>query len=265
MTIDMAAIKRHHLDLRRKAREALEAERGTTVLTLIHRPEPWSEYAGEISFADGERILKRIRAAPDGRPIDIVLHTEGGMVNAAEQIAMALRAHPAKVTAIIPFYAMSGGTLIALAADEILMEPASVLGPVDPQIEGNPSRSLIELLKRKDINSIRDEIIINADIAQMASTNARRFLGFLLRDRLSVEAAATVTEFLSGGYMAHETPVFLAEVRKLGLPVSQGVPQAVYGMFHDCDEEDCFVKTPAEEDLAESAPDGPASPDVDQG
>jgi len=47
-------------------------------------------------------------------PIDLILHTPGGLVLAAEQIAHALKRHPGKVSVIVPHYAMSGGTLIVL-------------------------------------------------------------------------------------------------------------------------------------------------------
>jgi ClpP class serine protease len=73
-----------------------------------------------------------------------VLHTPGGLVLAALQIAKAIREHKAKVTAFVPHYAMSGGTLIALAADEIVMCKHSVLGPIDPQLGQSPAVSLID-------------------------------------------------------------------------------------------------------------------------
>jgi ClpP class serine protease len=63
-------------------------------------------------------VLGAIRTTRSGTPIDIILHTPGGLVLAASQIASALAEHDGTVRAIIPHYAMSGGTLIALAADE---------------------------------------------------------------------------------------------------------------------------------------------------
>ena len=59
------------------------------------------------------------------------------------QIARAVEAHPAKVTVYVPVYAMSGGTLIALAANEIVLGEFSVLGPIDPQIAGLPAASIV--------------------------------------------------------------------------------------------------------------------------
>ena len=113
-------------------------ERKSQVITLIHRQEtiaflgiPLSRY---IDIDDSEEVLRAIRTTPSNVPIDLIVHTPGGIALAATQIAMALKAHPAKKTVIVPHYAMSGGTMIALAADEILMDPHAVIGPVDPQL-----------------------------------------------------------------------------------------------------------------------------------
>ena len=82
-----------------------------------------------IDLEDAQTIIAAIKETPPDVPIDLVLHTPGGLVLAAMQIARAVEAHPAKVTVYVPVYAMSGGTLIALAADEIVLGEFSVLGP----------------------------------------------------------------------------------------------------------------------------------------
>ena len=150
--------------------------RRSNVITLIHRQEtisflsiPISRY---IDIEDSEEVLRAIRLTPPNIPIDIILHTPGGIVLAAAQIALALRSHPAKKTVIVPHYAMSGGTLISLAADEIVMDPHAVLGPVDPQLmEGNtsyPAVSLLRVLEKKKIDEIDDRTIVLADEARKA-------------------------------------------------------------------------------------------------
>ncbi|WAH44458.1 ATP-dependent Clp protease proteolytic subunit [Alicyclobacillus fastidiosus] len=67
-------------------------------------------------------MVRAIRMTPDFMPIDLILHTPGGIVLASEQIAHALSHHPSKVTVFVPHYAMSGGTMIALSADEIVVD-----------------------------------------------------------------------------------------------------------------------------------------------
>src|SRR5439155_9771144 len=60
-----------------------------------------------------------------------------------------------KVTVFVPHYAMSGGTLIALAADEVVMSPHAVLGPVDPQRGQYPAASLLRVVARKPVVEVR--------------------------------------------------------------------------------------------------------------
>ena len=79
---------------------------------------------------DSEEVLRAIHLTDPAVPIDIVLHTPGGLVLASLQIARAIHKHQGQVTAFVPHYAMSGGTLIALAADEIVMSEYAVIVPL---------------------------------------------------------------------------------------------------------------------------------------
>lgn len=168
-------------------------------------------------------------------PIDLIMHTPGGLALAAEMIAMALKDHPAKVTAIVPFYAMSGGTLITLAADEILMERFTTLGPVDPQIMGYPAAALLRVLTQKPITAVSDEMIVKAEVARLALQTTQRFVLWLLESRMPAEQAANLADFLTGGYLAHDTPITLEAVAGLGLHVKEGVPALVYDLFSTCE------------------------------
>ncbi len=225
----------------------LEAKRGSRVLTLVHRREPWSDDPGGfITIEDSEALVAQIRRTPQDRPIDLIIHTPGGIALAAEMIAMAIRRRVAKVTAIVPFYAMSGGSLIALAADEILMEQESVLGPVDPQIQGFPARSLITLPARKPIETISDQMVVLSEIAQRAVDQTREFVKWLLEDKLPKKDREAVAIFLTGGYISHDTPIVLDVVREYGLPAKEGVPEEVYELFRTfefgaCNRPQCAV------------------------
>ena len=129
---------------------------------------------------------------------------------------------------------MSGGTLIALAADEIRMEPYSVLGPVDPQIGGWPAGALIHLVQKKPVEMVSDQMWILAEVARLTLASVQRFILWLLADKLPQQAAAQTAEFLTGGYLAHDTPIMLDAAHNLGLPVSADVPRQVYELFETC-------------------------------
>src|SRR3979411_289682 len=156
----------------------LERERDSRVILLVHRQEtmrflgfPVVRY---IDVNDSEDVLRAIQMTGTDVPLDIVLHKPGGLVLAALQIARAIRDHKAKVTVFVPHYAMSGGTLIALAADEIVMCPHSVLGPIDPQLGQSPAASLIKVVEQKPIERIDDQTLVSADVGRKAIAQLKR-------------------------------------------------------------------------------------------
>jgi ClpP class serine protease len=214
---------------------ALQRQRGTQVITMIHRQEqigllgvPLVRF---IDIDDSEQVLRAIRLTPDDTPIDLVLHTPGGLVLAAEQIAHAVRAHPAKVTVLVPHYAMSGGTLIALAADEIVMDPNAVLGPVDPQLGDMPAASILKVVESKEVDRIDDRFLVLADIAAKARRQVMSLVTDLLDDRMEPEPAQRLADLLAGGYFTHDFPITVERAHELGLPVSTELPELVYELM----------------------------------
>jgi len=222
-------------EMRLRVMQRLERKRKSRVIALIHRQETMSFLGFPImrfiNIDDSEEVLRAIRMTPPDMPIDFIVHTPGGLVLAAEQIARALNKHPAKVTVFIPHYAMSGGTLIALAADEIVMDENAVLGPLDPQIGNCPAVSLLKLLERKDINHIDDQTLIMADIAEKAINQVRRTIIDLLKDNMPLEKAESIAVALTEGRWTHDYPITVEEARALGLPVSTDMPEEVYELM----------------------------------
>jgi ClpP class serine protease len=211
---------------RRRALALISRERQATVITLIHRQEslqllgfPVVRY---IDIDDAEGILRAIRETPKERAIEIILHTPGGMVLAAQQIAAALADHQGKVTAVVPHYAMSGGTLIALAADEVMVDDHAALGPVDPQLGQYPAASLIEVAKRPGDHD--DQTLIMADVGAKAIVQVEGFVRRLLVRRMPQDRAREAARLLSTGVWTHDHPLLVAELAALGLPVKVGVP-----------------------------------------
>ncbi len=211
----------------------LEQERGSRVLQLIHRKEPWSasDEDPEIVLEDSEVILQQVRETPRDKPIDFIIHTEGGLAFAADLIAMALKYHPAKVTVMVPFYAMSDGTYIVLAADEIMMQKCSILAPCEPIVDDMQANLIMGILKRKPVETISDGTILLAEAARMETDNAREFVKWLLSDKMNEDQSAQVANFLTGGFMASSTPITLDVARAIGLNVVEGVPEKVMQLF----------------------------------
>jgi ClpP class serine protease len=231
----LPVLSRRALQARRsRALSALERVRGARVIAMIHRQETVGVLGVPIfrfiDIDDSEAVLRAIRQTPPESPIDLLLHTPGGLVLASEQIARALRAHPGKVTVLVPHYAMSGGTLLALAADEIVMDEAAVLGPVDPQLGDMPAASLVRVTAKKPVERLDDRTLVLADVAEKALRHMKEVVRDLVAERLGQEADA-VAEELAGGHYTHDDPITVAEARRLGLPVTTGLPAEAYALM----------------------------------
>ncbi|MBD2204263.1 hypothetical protein H6G33_26550 [Calothrix sp. FACHB-1219] len=233
--------QKRQIEYRRlRALQEFERGRNSRVIFLIHRQEsisllgiPLSRY---ITIEDSEQILRAIRLTPPEVPIDLILHTPGGLVLATEQIARALIRHPSKVTVFVPHYAMSGGTMLALAADEIVMDANAVLGPVDPQLGNFPAASILKVVKDKPIGEIDDQTLIMADLSAKAIQQVQRFVRTLLKDsipkqKVSPENIEPIIEALTTGRVTHDYPITVEEATEMGLPVTVGLPHSIYELM----------------------------------
>ncbi|MEO0825771.1 MAG: hypothetical protein AAFX95_04425 [Cyanobacteria bacterium J06639_16] len=234
-------IQRRRTEMRRlNAIRALEQQRGSRAILMIHRQEsisllgiPLSKF---INIEDSEQILRAIRLTPPDVPIDLILHTPGGLVLATEQIARALIRHAAKVTVFVPHYAMSGGTMLAMAADEIVMDENAVLGPVDPQLGNVAAASVLKVLEEKPIDKIDDQTLVTADIARKAIAQVQAFVRSLLEDnipapKIDPDKIDTIIERLTTGQVTHDYPIAMEEAEEIGLPVTAGLPMEIYNLM----------------------------------
>ncbi len=206
----------------------IEKERKSRVILLVHRQETMSflgfPFYKYINIQDSEEVLRAIQLTDDDVPIDIVLHTPGGLVLASLQIARALKKHKGKVTVFVPHYAMSGGTLISLAADEIVMSENAVLGPVDPQLGEFPAASLIKLREVKSVDKIDDKTLIMADVAEKAVVQVEKAVYELLKGNYEDSKAKELAKVLSTGTWTHDYPITFEEAKSLGFKVSDEMP-----------------------------------------
>jgi ClpP class serine protease len=229
-TIQPLLQQRALLVRRLRAIHSLERKRGSRVITLIHRQEGFSffglPFARYIDIDDSEQILRAIELTDSAMPIDLIIHTPGGLVLAAEQIARALMRHPGTVTVMVPHYAMSGGTLVALGANQIVMSPSAVLGPVDPQIGQYPAASILRAVERKKTDEIDDETLIFADVARKARDQVRdQVTELLVGNGMDASEAEKLATALSEGRWTHDFPITAEMARELGLKVSTSLPE----------------------------------------
>jgi ClpP class serine protease len=219
---------------------ALEKRHDCKVLTIIHRREAIS-FLGVPAYQfideeDAEQVLRWIRKYKD-YPLELILHTPGGQLLASVQIARALRKHPKKTRVVIPHYSMSGGTVIALAVDEIVMDKDAVIGPIDPQIGDflrgvYPAPSWIYAAETKKENAA-DTTIAMSDISRKALKLTRDVATELLEGKIQAGPAGEnrlneTVEKLVSGELIHSTPLSASQAKELGLPVSTDFPEDVH-------------------------------------
>lgn len=232
----MPALQQRYLEYRRQMLiAAFERERASRVILLVHRQEtmrllgfPLARY---IDVTDSEGVLRAVQITDPDVPIDLVLQTPGGLALAALQIARAIGRRQAPVTVFVPHYAMSGGTLIALAASEIVMSPHAVLGPIDPQIGEYPAVSILQAVTQKQPGDVDDETLVKADVARKAIGQIRAAVVDLAARRLGDEKAAALAEQLTDGRWTHDFPLFAEQASALGLKIATSMPQAVLDLM----------------------------------
>jgi ClpP class serine protease len=246
---------------RRRMLASISSKRDATVITLIHRQETMSllgfPIMRHIDIDDSESVLKAIRGTQPGRTIEIVLHTPGGLVLAASQIDLALADHDGRVVAVVPHYAMSGGTLIALAADEIVIDRHAALGPVDPQLGQYPAASLVEVAALPGEH--KDETLILADVGRKALRQVEVVVTQLLEEHMPEPRAREVAHLLSSGVWTHDHPLMAAELEQLGLPLRFGVPEEERALMN------LYPQPRGRQDSVEAYPEAPIVPGLPPG
>jgi ClpP class serine protease len=184
-----------------------------------------------IDINDAEQVIRAIHLTDPDVPIDIILHTPGGLLLPSLQIARAIERHKAKVTAFVPHYAMSGGTLLALAADEIVMDDHAVIGPLDPQLGNFPAASILRVIKKKPIEHVDDETLILADLAEKALSQIKSEIIDLLSERYPPEKTEFIADALSQGHWTHDHPISVKEAMQIGLPIKKVIPTEIYQLM----------------------------------
>ena len=230
-TLQPVIMQRYLEASRQRLIAKIERKRGSRVILLVHREETMSllgfPIARYIDINDSEQVLRAIHMTDSDVPVDLILHTPGGLVLAALQIARAIDRHKGKVTVFVPHYAMSGGTLIALAADEIIMSDHAVLGPVDPQLGQYPAASLLKVIKSKPIAEIDDETLVLADQSEKAIIQLRGSVKSILTSKAGEERAEELAHVLTEGTWTHDYPITFDVAQQLKLPVSSAMPDEV--------------------------------------
>jgi hypothetical protein len=173
---------------------------------------------------------------------------------ASPQIAAALADHEGRVTAVVPHYAMSGATLIALAADEIVLDRHAALGPVDPRLGECPAASIVEAVDRPGDHE--DKTLIMADVGRKALAQVEGSSHGCVSGACRGTGRARPRMCWPPACGPTITGCRVPELTALGLPLRVGVPVLERDLMTLYPQPRC--RTPAVEYVA--GPPGPSLP-----
>jgi len=198
--------------------------------------------------------------------LDLVLHSPGGSMEAADQIVQYLRAKYTHIRAVVPQNAMSAATMIACACDEIVMGKHSAIGPIDPQVTFPTATGLFTAPAQAildEFDQAKGEVVANPATAPLWVTKIQAYPpGFLHMCKATLDLARDkVTEWLdtymfkdvpignrqgrtianwlgdATGHKTHGRPINIEVARNKGLRVSaleadQDLQELVLSVFH---------------------------------
>lgn len=214
----------------------------TVLIDLIH--DLGDDFVGrdsapqQIAFDEAFSAVAQIRQANPRAKIVVVLHTLGGYARPAHMMATALQHHLAKskrkrgdrTIAFVPYVAMSGGTMIALASDKVVMGAAGSLGPIDTIYGGFPNDAYQALLEQKGPLATQDVLVLLAHEADKYDRYAREVSREIVNDlhKSSEREENYLADHLSAGRMSHSQAITPKEAKRLGMNVSTEIPKIIY-------------------------------------
>ncbi len=208
----------------------MQERRGSSVICVVHSASMHSEL---VDMTTAKDVLRALSTVDPDAPLDIVLHTPGGVSFHGWQIAQALKAHRGRKTVFVPYFAWSAGTIIALAADEIVMGHHAALGPIDTQYNGVPVSAWVSVLKQKPRKKIDDATLFLGERSERLMRDDHAKALELMKGVYAPGVAERIARTLNDGTLTHGYPVTFQEARKLGLKVTNAMPDEPLQIVHE--------------------------------
>ena len=181
-----------------------------------------------LEVYDAHRFLRDLKSVPEDKNLVIIIHSPGGELLAAMQIAKVLKEWKGKVSVVVPYYAMSAGTLIALSADAIYADRNVTFGAIDPQIPVGGNRyvsaaDLYRVCRGNSTISVQDRIL--CEMGRKAMKQVESFLKRVVLKDKDEKVAEAVINTLLYTERSHDFPFFAENLKEMGLNVVFEIPQ----------------------------------------
>lgn len=166
-------------------------------------------------------LNKVLRKLQHIKHLDVFLESGGGDIDSAYKILHLFKAYAEKITVIVPFYAKSAASLIALGADELLVCKAGELGPIDPQVRDPQTNLFVPAHSIKETMSFIDEVsdpIVKLSLTdkipallvgsyRASGKSSKQYLDEIFTEKGIADKATAISvfteRFLSHGYPMH--------------------------------------------------------------
>jgi len=195
-----------------------------------------------IDLADIEGFTDLANSIVDGDEVDILLHSPGGRPDATERIVNILRNRFKKIDFLIPHSAYSAATMLALSGDSITLHPSATLGPIDPQINGTPARSIKrgfekvkDIIKNEGPESLPayipliekytlDLLELCEDSEKLSKELVSNWLTqYMFKGENNVERIKEIVDYFTDydSHLLHSRPLLLNKIQHFGMPIEQ--------------------------------------------
>lgn len=248
--------------------EKIETHRGCPLIAYITSGRQGAH--GNIASDAMRKLAEQLFRLPSGtKKLDLLINSYGGDGLASWRLITMIREFlgpDAYITCLVPYYAFSAGTLIAVGSNEIFMHPVASLGPVDPQIvvqtqggatqfayedlaaytnflkeEGGLSEqaeksSLLEAL----VAEIKPSVIGASKRSSMQSIAMAEKLMKLHMTGVDSQKAEIIAEKLSKSYFSHGHALSRREASELGLKIGKSdavLEELIWQVYKDFEEE----------------------------
>lgn len=205
--------------LRQQLIRDIEAITGRRLLVYFTDCET-ADVAAQILPSDDVYLLELLSDVAN-EPVDLMLETNGGYTDATEKVVSILQAMAPDLRVVVPRRAKSNGTLVALAAAEIVMGPGSELGPIDPNLVIGPQQAVPAQFVMQTQNV--DPVLFQQ--ASYAVAQTRKLATKLLQLGMMKNEAARVAEVVDklatrDHFHSHGSVIEAAEAKEMGLNVA---------------------------------------------
>lgn len=229
------------LELRKACYKDIESRRGRPLLVyatkFLDSLPPGAPNFIDLSDVDGFTDL--INSTKGEKSVDVLLHSPGGRPDATERLVLILRRKFEEVHFLIPHSAYSAATMLAMSGNSVTLHDSATLGPIDPQINGIPARSIKrgfekvkERIAKEGPESLPAYIPLiekySLDLLELCDDSeklAKKLVSAWLKDFMFKDEAAArkgitrAVKFLSdhGEHLLHSRPLSLEKLARFGL------------------------------------------------